>query len=166
MASPRVRDAQRSDVPTILRFIKELANYEKALDKVEATEASLTETLFARPYAHVIIAEMELEGRGWAPVGFSLYFYTYSTWTSRPTLFLEDLFVLTEYRNQGIGKLLFKRLGEIATESDCRRLEWNVLTWNAPSIGFYKGTLGAEMLEEWRGMRLDVDGIKRLAHLS
>ena len=100
------------------------------------------------------------------------YFFAYSTWTSRPTLFLEDLFVLPEYRNGGIGKLLFRHLGAIATEHNCGRMEWHVAAWNAyvaansPSIGFYIKTLGAETLDEWRGMRLDTNGIARLQHLA
>lgn len=108
------------------------------------------------------------------PIGMALYYYAYSTWTSRPTLFLEDLFVLPDYRNRGTGKQLFRHLGEIAKRENCARIEWNVLTWNAyvcmshlsPSIAFYKNILGAEMLEEWRGMRLEGEGIDRLASLA
>ncbi|WFD44081.1 Acetyltransferase (GNAT) [Malassezia psittaci] len=156
----------RKDVGTILRFIKELAIYEKALEKVDATEESLEETLFNRPYAYVLIAEIQQGSQPVEPVGFALYFYAYSTWTSRPTLHLEDLFVLQERRNLGIGKRIFKQLGQIAKEEQCLRIEWNVLTWNAPAIAFYQKTLGAEMLEEWRTLRLEGDGIQRLASLS
>ncbi|KAI3624585.1 ats1 [Malassezia furfur] len=158
-----VRPADRKDIPTILGFIRELATYERALDQVQATEKTLEETLFDRPYAHVLIAEVVNDPMPNKPVGFALYYYAYSTWTSRPTLFLEDLFVLKEYRNHGLGKRLFRHLGEIAKKENCPRIEWNVLT---PSIAFYKETLGAQMLDEWRGMRLEGNGIERLASLS
>lgn len=165
MSSLIIREATRADVPVILEFIKQLAIYEKSLDQVDATEDSLVTTLFDQHFAYVILAEIDVgEGRK-KPVGFSLYYYAYSTWTSRPTLYLEDLFVYPEYRNKGIGKHLFKRLGEIAEKNHCLRLEWSVLTWNKPSIGFYHNTLGAEMLDEWRTMRLDLSGIQRLARL-
>merc|ERR1711974_364130 len=165
MAVPHIRNATREDVPTILEFIKQLAIYEKALDQVQATEESLTNTLFENPYAYVVIAEVEKDDHCKKPIGFSLYYYAYSTWTSRPTLYLEDLYVMPEYRNKGVGKHLFKRLGEIAKEKECLRVEWSVLTWNSPSIGFYKNTLGAIMMDEWRTMRLDRAGIERLACL-
>ncbi|WFD33196.1 hypothetical protein MCUN1_000009 [Malassezia cuniculi] len=143
MSSLTVRRATRDDVPTILRF---------APDQVEATEESIADTIFDKKYAYVLIAEQD-----GTPVGFSLYFFSYSTWTSRPTLFLEDLFVLPEHRNAGIGKLLFRHLGQVAAENNCARMEWHVLAWNAPSIGFYTKTLGAEMLEEWRVLHMSID---------
>lgn len=90
----------------------------------------LEQTLFDRPYAYVLIAEVVNDPMPNKPVGFALYYYAYSTWTSRPTLFLEDLFVLKEYRNHGLGKRLFRHLGEIAKKENCPRIEWNVLTWN------------------------------------
>ncbi|KAL4402220.1 Peroxygenase 1 [Malassezia pachydermatis] len=164
MVTPKIRDATPEDIPTILHFIQQLAIYEKALDQVEATEELLKETLFTNPYARCIIAEIEDGTQGLKPVGFSLYFFAYSTWTARPTLFLEDLFVLPEHRNAGIGKHLFKRLGEIAKENKCPRVDWHVLDWNAPSIAFYEKSLGAKMHSEWRLMRLERDGIERLAN--
>ena len=124
-----VREATVEDVPTILNFIRELAIYEKALEKVEATPETLEATLFKDHFAYVLIAEIPGDEAP-KPVGFSLYFYAYSTWWAAPTLHLEDLFVLPEYRNKGIGKHLFKRLGEIAKAKKCARVEWQVLTWN------------------------------------
>lgn len=124
-----VREATVEDVPTILNFIRELAIYEKALEKVEATPETLEATLFKDHFAYVLIAEIP-GNEAPKPVGFSLYFYAYSTWWAAPTLHLEDLFVLPEYRNKGIGKHLFKRLGEIAKAKKCARVEWQVLTWN------------------------------------
>lgn len=139
-----MRPATVSDVPVILGFIQELAEYEKLSHECIATEENLTQTLFGlRPYAEVIIAEWE-----GAPVGFSLFFHSYSTFLSRPGIYLEDLYVQPAMRGKGIGKALLANLAALALERNCGRLEWSVLNWNTPSIEFYK-SCGAIAKDEW-----------------
>jgi len=157
-AAITIRVATREDVPTILDFIEQLADYERMRDHVQATTGALEETLFgAQPAAEVIIAS--LDGRD---VGFALFFQTYSTFLARPGLHLEDLFVVPEARGAGIGRALLARLAAIAEARDCGRLEWAVLTWNEPAIRFYR-QLGAVPLDEWQTYRLDRGGIRALA---
>jgi GNAT superfamily N-acetyltransferase len=154
----RIERATERDVPLILELIQGLAVYEKLAHEVTATEAGLRETLFgARPAADVIIAYA-----GDTPAGFALFFPNYSTFLGKPGLYLEDLFVRPEYRGQGLGLALMKRLAQIAVERGCGRFEWSVLDWNAPSIEFYK-SLGAELLDEWTGCRITGDALVRLA---
>lgn len=137
------------DVPLILTFIQELAEYEKARDQAVATEADLRETLFGpRPYAEVVIAELEGE-----PVGFALFFHNYSTWLGRPGLYLEDIYVRPHARGRGVGKRLFTYLIDLARERRCGRMEWVVLDWNEPAIRFYE-SLGAKGMDDWRLFRL------------
>jgi GNAT superfamily N-acetyltransferase len=139
-----IREANPIDVPVILRFIRELAEYERLLHEVEATEAELARTLFGEnPVARVLIAEVKD-----IPVGFALYFYNYSTFLAKPGIYLEDLYVQPEARGRGIGKALLKHLAQLAAQEDCGRLEWRVLDWNEPSIAFYK-SLGAKPLDDW-----------------
>ena len=153
-----LREATESDVPLILRFIRDLAEYERLLDACVATEESVRETLFgARRYAEVIIAEWDGE-----PAGFALFFHNYSTFLARPGIYLEDLFVRPELRGHGIGKALLGRLAALAVERNCGRLEWAVLNWNEPAIGFYK-SLGAVPQDEWTVYRVTGEA---LAHLS
>lgn len=153
-----LRAAMREDVPLILGFIRDLAEYEKLLDEVVADEASLTATLFGdHPQAEVVIAEHD--GRA---AGFALYFHNFSTFRGRRGLYLEDLFVRAEYRGFGIGKALLAHLAKLAVERGCARFEWSVLDWNAPAIGFYQ-SLGARLLDDWRVCRLDGDALARLA---
>ena len=153
-----IRPATRDDVPLILAFIEQLAEYERMRDHVHATEAALRETLFGdRPAAEVVIAASD--GRY---VGFALYFQTYSTFLAQPGLHLEDLFVVPEARGAGVGRALLTHLAALADARGCGRLEWAVLTWNEPAIGFYR-RLGAIPLDEWQTYRLDRDGIRRLA---
>jgi len=157
-AAVTVRAATREDVPAILDFIEQLADYERMRHEVKATAAALDETLFgAHPAAEVIIAS--IDGRD---VGFALFFETYSTFLARPGLHLEDLFVVPEARGAGIGRALLGRLAAIAEARACGRLEWAVLTWNEPAIQFYR-QLGAVPLDEWQTYRLDRDGIRALA---
>jgi GNAT superfamily N-acetyltransferase len=145
----QIRTATPADVPLILELIRALAEYEKLEHACVATEEGLTETLFgSRPYAEAIIAEWAKE-----PAGFALYFHNYSTFLARPGIYLEDLFVKPGMRGKGIGKALLSRLARIAQERNCGRLEWSVLDWNEPSIGFYK-KLGAKPLDEWTTFRL------------
>ena len=149
-----IRSATATDVPLILTFIRDLAIYEKLLPEVVATEDTLRRTLFGNsPAAHVVIAEVD--GR---PAGFALYFFNYSTFLSKPGLYLEDLFVQPEFRGHGTGKALLLHLAKIANARGCGRMEWSVLDWNEPAKGFYK-KLGAVPLDDWRVMRLTGDAL-------
>ena len=154
----RIERATERDVPLILRLINGLAVYEKLAHEVTATEAGLRETLFgARPAADVIIAYA-----GDTPAGFALFFPNYSTFLGKPGLYLEDLFVRPEYRGQGLGLALMKRLAQIAVERGCGRFEWSVLDWNEPAIGFYK-SLGAKLMDGWSIVRVNGEALTRLA---
>ncbi|HET7707816.1 MAG TPA: GNAT family N-acetyltransferase [Thermoanaerobaculia bacterium] len=153
-----IRTAVESDVPLILSFIKDLAEYERMADKVVATEDRLRRTLFGQPrFAEVLIGEEEGE-----PVGFALFFHNYSTFLAKPGLYLEDLFVKPEARGRGHGRALLARLARIARERDCGRLEWWVLDWNADAIGFYK-KLGALPMDEWTVFRITGSALDELA---
>jgi GNAT superfamily N-acetyltransferase len=153
-----IRPATREDVPLILSFIRELAAYEKLVHEVVATEAGLSETLFgAAPSAEVVIAETD-----GAPAGFALFFSNYSTFLGRPGIYLEDLFVRPEFRALGIGRALLAHLARLAVDRGCGRLEWAVLDWNAPAIGFYE-KLGATSRSDWTTYRLTGDALSRLA---
>lgn len=154
----RVREAAGDDVPLILSFIRELAEYEKLSHEVVATEESLRETLFGeRRYAEVLIAEQDE-----AQAGFALFFHNYSTFLGKPGIYLEDLYVRPEFRGDGIGRALLARLARLAVERDCGRLEWWVLDWNEPSIGFYK-KIGAVPMDEWTVYRLTGEALEELA---
>jgi len=154
----RIERATECDVPLILRLINGLAVYEKLAHEVTATEEGLRETLFgARPAADVIIAYA-----GDTPAGFALFFPNYSTFLGKPGLYLEDLFVLPEWRGQGLGLALMKRLAAIAIERGCGRFEWSVLDWNTPAIGFYEG-LGARLMDGWSIVRVTGDALTKLA---
>lgn len=151
------RYAERSDVGLILRFIKALAVYEKMLDEVVADEKLLEEWIFDKQKAEVIFA---LEGT--KEVGFALFFHNFSTFLGRAGLYLEDLFVLPEYRGKGYGKALLKKLAAIAVERGCGRLEWWCLDWNKPSIDFYV-SLGAKPMSDWTVYRITGDTLLQLA---
>src|SRR5688572_9226018 len=154
----RIVPATPGDIPLILRLITALAEYERLAHQVVATEAALRATLFGpEPSAHVVIARA-----GDEPAGFALWFHNYSTFLAKPGLYLEDLFVLPEFRGQGIGKALLVHLAGIAVERGCGRMEWSVLDWNAPAIGFYR-KLGAAVMEDWRICRLTGDTLHALA---
>ncbi len=158
VTSIRIERATERDVPLILELIQGLAVYEKLAHEVTATEAGLRETLFgARPAADVIIAYA-----GDTPAGFALFFPNYSTFLGKPGLYLEDLFVRPEYRGQGLGLALMKRLAQIAVERGCGRFEWSVLDWNEPAIGFYK-SLGAKLMDGWSIVRVNGEALTRLA---
>ncbi len=145
-----IRPATSADLPLIAALIRALAAYEKLADAVRFDEAVLGEKLFGkRPYAEVLIGE--LDG---AAQGFALFFHNFSTFEGKPGIYLEDLFVQPEARGSGLGKALLAQLAALALERDCARLEWSVLDWNAPAIGFYKG-LGAQGMDEWTIMRVD-----------
>ena len=153
-----IRPAGIDDVPVILELIKDLATYERAPNDVTATEAGLKEVLFgAKPAAEVLIAREKDDA-----VGFAVFFYNFSTWPGRPGLYLEDLFVRPEKRGYGYGRALLVHLARIAKERGCGRMEWAVLDWNEPAIGFYR-KLGAMPMHEWTVFRLTTDEIARLA---
>lgn len=153
-----VRKATEKDVGLILEFIKKLADYENMLSDVVADEDLLKEWLFSKCVAEVIFA---LEDQ--KEVGFALYFHNFSTFLGRGGIYLEDLFVLPEYRNKGYGKLLLSTLAKTAVERSCGRVEWSCLEWNKPSIDFYE-SLGAKRLEEWRTFRLTGKALIDLAN--
>ena len=152
-----IRFAAREDVPTILEFIRALAAYEKMEDQVIADETLLETWIFEKRKAEVLLA---FEGD--TPVGFALFFHNFSTWLGRAGIYLEDLFVLPEYRGRGYGKLLLKRLARIAVQRGCGRLKWACLDWNEPSIAFYK-SVGATALDEWTTYRVTGDALLALA---
>jgi GNAT superfamily N-acetyltransferase len=154
----RLRVATRDDIALIAHFIRALADYEKLLDEVRLDEGVLAEKLFGpRPYAEVLIGE--IDGK---PQGFALFFHNFSTFEGRPGIYLEDLFVTPEARGSGLGTALLAELARLAVERDCARLEWSVLDWNEPSIGFYKA-LGAKPMDEWTVFRLDGTALTNLA---
>ncbi|MBQ0159757.1 MAG: GNAT family N-acetyltransferase [Bacteroidales bacterium] len=154
---PQFRTATPNDVPLILYFIKELAVYEKMLDEVVATEEILTEWIFNKHSAEVIFVLHE--GK---EVGFALYFHNFSTFVGRAGLYLEDLYVMPEYRGMGYGKGLLRRLAQIAVERGCGRMEWVCLDWNKPSIDFYR-SLGAQPMDDWTIYRLAGESLKQMA---
>lgn len=153
-----IRRGTARDVPTILKLIRGLAEYERLAHEMEATPARVRAHGFGRRrYFETIICR-----RGGKPVGFALYFFTYSTFLARPTLYLEDLFVLPEDRGSGAGKALLRALARIAVRRGCGRLEWAVLDWNRPAIGFYE-RLGAKLRRQWILTRLTGAPLRRLA---
>ena len=153
-----IRNASADDIPLILQLIRELAEYEKVPEKAVATSEDLRRDGFTgNPKFRVLIAEWEGE-----PAAFALFFYHYSTWMGRPTLFLEDVFVRPRFRGKGIGKALLRRLAKLAVNEGCGRFEWQVLDWNTPAMQFYE-SLGAQVMKEWLTMRVSGDELKRLA---
>jgi len=156
-----VRTATLGDVPVILDLIRALATYERAPNKVTATEKGLVEVLFGeKPAAEVLLA-FENE----AAIGFAVFFHNFSTWLGRPGLYLEDLFVKPQHRGKGYGRALLIHLAKIAREHGSGRMEWAVLDWNEPAIRFYR-QLGAKPMDEWTVFRLTRDGIAKLADSS
>lgn len=152
-----VRPAAPEDLALIAALIRELAEYERLSHRVRFDEAELGAQLFgARPAAEVIIAEAD-----GTPAGFALFFHNFSTFEGRPGIYLEDLFVRPEARGTGLGRALLAHLARLADERGCARLEWAVLDWNTPSIGFYR-KLGAIALDDWTVMRLDGAALRRL----
>ncbi|KAL2443736.1 hypothetical protein ABEF95_011379 [Exophiala dermatitidis] len=196
-----IRHARQSDVRTILSLVRELADYEKALDQVQATEQSLLETLsfvdpskeggFTEGYAKTLLILDNNDGVDrdsgdtsdrnnadngadiragtgdagtTAVAGMALYFHNYSTWTAAPGIYLEDLFVRPTHRGKGFGVALLQALARECLKLHCKRLDWSVLKWNRPSIEFYESEkVGAKMLDEWVGMRVDGESLLKLA---
>lgn len=152
-----IRAATQADTPLIAELIRALAEYEKLAHEVRFDEAVLAAKLFGpRPYAEVVIGELDGE-----PQGFALFFHNFSTFEGKPGIYLEDLFVQPEARGSGLGKALLSHLAALAVERDCARLEWSVLDWNEPAIGFYK-SLGARFMDEWTVMRVDGKALTQL----
>ncbi len=164
-AALSIRPATRTDVPLILSLIRELAEYERDPGAVVATPELIERHLFGEGLpaggrgrvAECVIGE--IDGRA---EGFALFFHNFSTWLGRPGLYLEDLFVRPAARGKGLGKALFTHLARLAVQRGCGRMEWSVLDWNEPAIGFYKA-LGAEAMSEWTVFRLTGDRLRRLA---
>ena len=154
------RFAERKDTALILRFIRDLARYEKMEDQVEATEDLLEEWIFDKQKAEVLFAVTD--GK---EIGFALFFHNFSTFLGRAGIYLEDLYVMPEYRGHGYGKAILQKLAAIAVERGCGRLEWWCLDWNKPSIDFYL-SLGAEPMEDWTVYRIAGSTLTKLAGQS
>ncbi len=150
-------DAEPKDIPDILQLIYEIASYEKLTHEVTATLESLHESLFVRKRAHVILAKYQEK-----TIGYMLYFFNYSTFVGKENLYLEDLFVLEQYRHMGIGKALFKALAKVAVLHDCKRIDWVCLNWNESSLKFYQ-SIHAKRHDEWTLHRLSNEDILELA---
>ena len=151
------RYAERKDCALILKFIKELADYEKMLDEVVADEKALEEWIFEKQKAEVLFVMADGQ-----EVGFALFFHNFSTFLGRAGIYLEDLYVRPEYRGNGYGKAILKKLASIAVERGCGRLEWWCLDWNRPSIDFYL-SLGAEPMSDWTVYRIAGETLRKLA---
>ena len=151
------RYAEETDLGLLLRFIKELAEYERLLDDVVATEDTLREWLFEKKNAEAFFAVAD-----GTEVGFCVYFHNFSTFVGRAGIFIEDIYVKPEHRGRGYGKAMMKKIAEIANERGCGRLEWACLDWNEPSISFY-ASLGARPMDEWTVYRMAGDALKGMA---
>lgn len=150
-----IRPATPEDIPTIVDLIKALAEFEELSHEVTGRPDDLQRSLFGeRPYAEAVLAWVEGQ-----PVGMALFFHNFSTFLMKPGLYLEDLFVLPDYRRQGIGRALLIHVGKLALERGCGRFEWNVLDWNSSAIGFYQ-SMGAELKDEWRLCRVTDDALQ------
>lgn len=154
-----IRSTTANDCPLILGFIKELAEYEKLSHEVVATVETLQETLFGEQhFAEVMIGEYEA-----VPVCYSLFFHNFSTFTGRPGIYLEDIYVKPEMRGQGFGKMMLAYIAKLAVERKCTRVEWSVLDWNEPSIQFYR-SIGAAPMDGWTVQRLDGSELSNFAN--
>jgi GNAT superfamily N-acetyltransferase len=154
-----LRVAVESDLNTVIELIRGLAEYEREPDSVTLDREELRRHLFGpHPYAEVLLAETDAG----ESAGFALFFHNFSTWTGKPGIYLEDLFVRPEHRSKGFGRALLQEIAVIAITRGCGRVEWSVLDWNAPSIAFY-GSLGARPMDEWTTYRLDGEALDRLA---
>lgn len=152
----QIRETTQTDAELILSYIKKIALYEKLSDQVVATKEDILDTIFNKKQAFVVIAEKDEK-----PIGFMLYFLTYSTFLGRANLYLEDIYIDLDQRNQGYGKLMFKALTEIALNEGYQRIDWMCLDWNKDAITFYK-SLGAKHLSDWYTFRLSDEDIKKL----
>lgn len=153
-----LRDAVPTDLPTIFRFVRDLAEYEKLADQVVATEADFAKALFAdAPHAFALI--IEVDG---VPAGFAVWFYNFSTFVGRRGIWIEDVFVAPEFRGRGLGGMVFRHLAQRAVAEGLVRLEWWVLNWNKPAIDFY-AKIGAAAMDEWTVQRVTGEALLRLA---
>jgi len=153
-----ISPADPTDVPTLLEMIRELARFEKLEDQVEATAASLTESLFGpRPVAGALLARS-----GPARAGYALYFFTFSSFIGRAGIWLDDLYVRPAFRHQGLGRALIEAVARVGAERNCGRFEWAALDWNTNALDFYR-KLGAKSLDDWVMLRLDASGLRELA---
>ncbi|MBK6803049.1 GNAT family N-acetyltransferase [Novosphingobium sp.] len=156
-----IRPATRSDLPLIAQLIRALADYEKLAHEVRFAEADLARHLFGpHPKAEVAIGELDGQAQG-----FALFFHNFSTFEGLPGIYLEDLFVRPEARGAGLGKALLTHLAALAVRRGCARLEWSVLDWNEPAIGFYR-KLGARFMDEWTVMRVDGEALTRMGKIG
>lgn len=153
----KIRPAIKADIPLILAFIKELAEYENLTDQVTATEDILTEWMFEKQKAEALIGELD----GY-PVGYALFFHNFSTFLGKAGIYIEDIFIHPDYRKRGYGKAFFKHIAGLCSERGCGRLEWACLDWNKPSIDFYL-SLGAHPLDDWTVYRLVGEELRKLA---
>jgi GNAT superfamily N-acetyltransferase len=159
--SLQFHEATENDIGLILDFIRELAEYERSEDRMIATEETLRKSLFGpRPFAHAFIVYQDGD-----PVAFAIYFFSFSSFYGLPNLYLEDIFVRPAFRGTGLGKRVFAHLSRIAIEKGCGRMEWSVLNWNEPAIGFYE-QLGAEPVRDWAVFHLGRDQMEELAKSS
>jgi GNAT superfamily N-acetyltransferase len=153
-----LRDAVEADLPDVLRLVRGLAEYERLLHRMTATETDFARALFGSPpRAHAMLADAEQR-----PVGIALWYYLLSTFTARPILFLEDIYVDPAHRGQGIGFAMFRRLATIARANNCLSMDWRVLNWNQPAIDFYR-RIGARPMTDWTVQQLDTEGLAALA---
>lgn len=153
-----IRPAVPGDAATVLRFARELAAFEREPDAVVATEEMMRSALFGeRPMAEALIAEIDGEA-----AGFAVFYHSFSTWTGRRGIWLDDLYVTPDARGAGVGKALLQRLARICIDRDCARFEWWVLDWNDPAIGFYD-SIGAENMDEWTVRRVSGEALAKLA---
>jgi len=155
MSSLTIRKAELNDAALILRFVTELAVYEKAEHEVVASVSDIEQSIFSDKHSTDAIIG-EIDGK---PIGFAVFFFNYSTWQGKHGLYLEDLYVSPESRGTGAGKALLKYLAKLAVHKDCGRFEWSVLNWNEPAIQFYQ-SIGAEPKDEWTGYRLSGDALQ------
>jgi len=156
-----IRQATRADVPLVLSFVKDLADYEKLSHLVVATEEVIADELFG-PKSHT---EVLLGHVGADPVAFAVYFHNFSTFLGRKGLYLEDLYVRPAYRRHGYGRAMLLHIARIAAERNCGRFEWSVLDWNEPAIFFYE-TLGATIMHEWKLVRVTGEALRKLATMK
>lgn len=145
-----IREAQPNDSALILSYIEKLADYENLRDKVTITEAQIRKDFFQYGFARAIFVETDVE-----TVGFAVYYYAYSTFAGRKSLFVEDIFIDEEYRHQGFAREIFSFLAKIAADTNCIRMEWDVLNWNEKALSFYR-SLGASPRDEWQTWRMDI----------